>query len=151
MIYTNKVISVSFVFLVLIMAYSLNGILGMNVHHRMAYATGLQIILDNEQSNEEFTLKKVTKENFDVMNTIPETIETGKEYTIEGETTNPFQDGIVNLYYTYGKNYTAEFSSYFDPLGDPDKCSNEAGSSEIIITCYEEDFSIQFDITNSSS
>lgn len=151
MIYTNKVIAVCFVFLLLIMTYSLNGILGMNVHDIMAYATGIQIIVDNEQSNQEFKLQKVTKENFDVMNTIPETIETGKEYTIEGETTNPFQDGIVHLYYTYGKNYTAEFSSYFDPLGDPDKCSNEAGSSEISITCHEDNFSIQFDIANTSS
>ena len=45
--------------------------------------------------------------------------------------------GIMHLYYTYGKNYTAEFSSWFDPLGFADKCSDEAGSSEISISCHK--------------
>ncbi|MDX1372107.1 MAG: hypothetical protein R3321_06535 [Nitrososphaeraceae archaeon] len=135
--------------IVSIIGYSLDAISDMNFDDRMAYATSIQIILDNEQSNHEFTFQKITKENFDVMTTIPETIETGKEYTIGGEATNPIQDGIVHLYYTYGKNYTAQFISYFDPFGDPVKCSQEAGSSEISITCYE-DSSIQFEIKDTN-
>lgn len=149
MTYSNKVTSICTIVIVSIIGYSMDTISDMNFHHTMAYATSIQIILDNEQSNHEFTLQKITKENFDVMNTIPETIEIEKEYTIEGEATNPIQDGIVHLYYTYGKNYTAQFISYFDPFGDPAKCSQETGSSEISITCYEES-SIQFEIKDTN-
>lgn len=150
MTYSIKITSICIMVLVSIIGYPLNGISDMNFHDRIAYATSIQIILNNEQSNHEFSLQKITKENFDVMNTIPETIETGKEYTIEGESNNPIQDGSVHLYYTYGKNYTAQFSSYFDPFGDPVKCSQEAGSSAISITCNEEESSIQYEIKDTN-
>jgi len=78
MTYSNKVTSICTIVIVSIIGYSLATISDMNFHHTMAYATSIQIILDNKQSNHEFTLQKITKENFDVMNTIPETIEIGK-------------------------------------------------------------------------
>ncbi|MGD1837876.1 MAG: hypothetical protein ACPKPY_07440, partial [Nitrososphaeraceae archaeon] len=61
--HSNKITSMCILTLVLLVGYSLNGISGMNFQDRMAYATLVESKIDN-QSNQKFTLQKVTKEHF---------------------------------------------------------------------------------------
>ncbi|MGD1837464.1 MAG: hypothetical protein ACPKPY_05335 [Nitrososphaeraceae archaeon] len=117
MTYSNKITSMFIMALVLLVGYSLGGISGMNFQDRMTYAerdAGItsdegdaDIILDNQQSSQKFTLQMYTKEHFNIHGSVPETIEPGQHLTVKGDTTNMIHDGIVHLYYTYGKNYTA--------------------------------------------
>ncbi|MGD1834304.1 MAG: hypothetical protein ACPKQO_01100 [Nitrososphaeraceae archaeon] len=150
--YSNKITSMCIMSLVLIIGYSLNGISGMNFQDRMAYSQERHSYIElNNESNQKFTLQKETKEHFKLDNSVPKTIEPGKDYTIEGQTTNLIHDGIIHLYYTYGKNYTAEFSSYFIPNDVADNCKHEAGSSEISISCSQEGGDVnKFEIKNTN-
>ena len=70
---------------------------------------------------------------------------------MRGQPANPFHDAIIHLYYSYGKNSTAEFSAYFDPLYIAIKCSDKAGSLEIFITCSKHDNQNKFEIENTGS
>ncbi|MGD1837232.1 MAG: hypothetical protein ACPKPY_04145 [Nitrososphaeraceae archaeon] len=151
---SNKITSMCIMSLVLLVGYSLGGISGMNFQDRMAYATSslLYVILDN-QSNQKFTLQKVTKEHYDTTSSIPKTLEPGKHYTITGVSTTPVHDAITHLYYTYGEKYTAEFSAWFEPvpINKAIKCSHEGGSSEISISCSKpHENKIQFTIKNAN-
>ncbi|MGD1837532.1 MAG: hypothetical protein ACPKPY_05685 [Nitrososphaeraceae archaeon] len=139
MTYSNKITSMCFMALVLIMGYSLSGMSGMNLQDRMAYAGKSDIIVLDNQSNQKFTPQKETKNHFNIKSTVPGTIEPGKSYTIKGDPSNLEHTGIVHLYYTYGKNYTAEFTSEFSPpFNTPHECSHKSGSSEISIGCSKE-------------
>ncbi|MGD1838138.1 MAG: hypothetical protein ACPKPY_08790 [Nitrososphaeraceae archaeon] len=153
--HSNKITSICVMALLSIMAYSLTDLSDMNFQDRMAYAgivSDSEIILDN-QSTQKFTLQKYTKEHFNIAvdTTVPKTIEPGTQGTVSGFTTNAIHQGIVHLYYNYGKNYTAEFSSYFNPDDFADKCTDKTGSSDISISCSHSTHSIKFTIKDTTS
>ena len=72
--HSNKITSMFIMAIVLLVGYSLGGISGMNFQDRMAYAgsdINVEIVLDNTESNQEFTLQKVTKEHLDIISSVP--------------------------------------------------------------------------------
>lgn len=138
--------------LTLMTSYSLSSISNVNFPDMRGYATIISpsyIEIDN-QSNQTFTYEKDTTDHFNIdsNNPIPKKLEPGKQYKFDGFTDDPLVDGILHVYYNYGKDNTAQFGSYFLD-DDAKKCNYTEGSSEISISCDNKaEHIIAFQITN---